>query len=147
MAELEYASPDAYSHYETGLGLLLEKLGRDHPRYAEALTYQQRLLENISQGLERARQQSEHFSLTHENVIANLADTYLNTVSTINPRIMVNGDPHLLQRPDVANRIRALLLAGIRSAVLWRQSGGGRLQLLFKRRAILNEAGSLLRMH
>ncbi len=40
--------PDSYSPYETGLRTLLAQLGRDHPRYAEALTYQQRLLENIA---------------------------------------------------------------------------------------------------
>jgi hypothetical protein len=49
MAEPEHASSDAYSSYEAGLRRLLEKLGPDHPRYSEALTYQQRLQENISQ--------------------------------------------------------------------------------------------------
>jgi hypothetical protein len=43
------AQPDAYSAYETGLRQLLGQLGREHPRYAEALTYQQRLSENIAQ--------------------------------------------------------------------------------------------------
>jgi high frequency lysogenization protein len=45
----------------------------------------------------------------------------------LSPRIMVNGDPAHLNNPENANRIRALLLAGIRAAMLWRQSGGGRL--------------------
>ncbi len=144
-----------------GLQLLLAQLGNQASekhvqltRYAIALLYLERklakqpaLLDKIADGLERARKQSEHFATTHANVIASLADTYLNTVSTLQPRIMVTGDTTLLQQPDNANRIRALLLAGIRSAVLWKQNGGGRWQLLFKRRAMIAAAEQLLKMH
>lgn len=38
-----------YTSYETGLHNLLVRLGAAHPRYVEALTYQQRLSENIAQ--------------------------------------------------------------------------------------------------
>jgi len=40
---------DVFTQYETGLTRLLERLGKGHPRYAEALTLQSRLLENIAQ--------------------------------------------------------------------------------------------------
>jgi hypothetical protein len=40
---------DAFTLYETGMNRLLERLGSDHPRYAEALTLQSRLLDNIAQ--------------------------------------------------------------------------------------------------
>jgi len=40
---------DAFAAYETGLSLLLERLGHDHPRHAEALILQAHLLENIAQ--------------------------------------------------------------------------------------------------
>ncbi len=40
---------DPYSAYEIGLRQLLAQLGQDHPRYAEALVYQQRLSENIAE--------------------------------------------------------------------------------------------------
>lgn len=46
---------DAFTSYETGLTELLERLGKDHPRYTEVLTLQSRLLENVSQ----ARQYSD----------------------------------------------------------------------------------------
>ncbi len=36
-----------FREYESGLGRLLESLGRNHPRYTEALTLQARLLENL----------------------------------------------------------------------------------------------------
>jgi hypothetical protein len=40
---------DIYAHYTAGLETLLQKLGSGHPRYQEALTWQQRLTENIHQ--------------------------------------------------------------------------------------------------
>jgi hypothetical protein len=39
--------PDRYVPYEVGLRLLLNGMGRDHDRFTEALTYEQRLTENI----------------------------------------------------------------------------------------------------
>jgi high frequency lysogenization protein len=40
--------------------------------------------------------------------------------------------------------VRTLLLAGLRSAVLWRQLGGGRFDLMFGRKKIMREAEALL---
>lgn len=109
------------------------------------LIKRQDMLKTISQGIEKAREQSRHFSPTHENVIANLADIYVNTISTLPPRIIVNGEHGYLSTPENANKVRALLLAAIRSAVLWRQCGGKRLQLLLNRKKILQEIETLLR--
>ena len=94
--------------------------------------------------IKMAQKQSEHFGVSHENVIANLADTYHTTISTISPRIMVNGDQSFLSAPDTINKIRALLLAGIRSAMLWKQCGGSRWRFIFFRRKIQKEAEFLL---
>lgn len=47
--EQERPVTDIFSSYECGLEELLERLGKDHPRHAEALTLQSRLLENIAQ--------------------------------------------------------------------------------------------------
>lgn len=93
----------------------------------------------VGEGIENARRQTEHFSMTHTNVLANLAGLYSDTLSTLNPRIMVNGDQAHIANSDNVNRIRSLLLAAIRSAVLWRQKGGSRLQLVFSRKRYLNE--------
>jgi high frequency lysogenization protein len=62
----------------------------------------------------------------------------------LTPRIMVRGEPRLLADPSIASQIRALLLAGLRATVLWRQCGGTRLQLLWSRRPILEQARLLL---
>ena len=68
-------------------------------------------------------------------LVTRLASLYQRTISTLQPRVMVQGDQGYLSRTDLADQIRALLLGGIRSAVLWRQMGGGRLRLLFFRGA------------
>ncbi|MFP4436025.1 MAG: effector-associated domain EAD1-containing protein, partial [Chloroflexaceae bacterium] len=39
---------DIYARYEAGVSELLRRMEQAHPRYGEALTYQQRLLENIA---------------------------------------------------------------------------------------------------
>ncbi len=142
-----------------GLIVLTEQLGeQQHKRDMEITKYvisvmhlekklskRPDMLKTIGQGIDKAREQAGHFSMTHENVIANLADLYVNTISTLQPRIIVNGEHGYLTDPDNANKIRALLLAAIRSAVLWRQCGGNRLQLLLNRKKIIQMAGSLLR--
>ena len=94
--------------------------------------------------MQRARRQTEHFHVTHENVIANLADIYSETISQIPPKIMVSGESHYLSNTDQANKIRALLLAGMRSAVLWAQLGGSRWQILLRRRRFSQEARRIL---
>lgn len=102
------------------------------------------MVERLRIGIEKAAAQAEVYSPTHANVLASLADTYSNTLSTLAPRIMVNGEHVHLNNPDNANRIRALLLAGIRAAVLWNQAGGSRLQLVFGRNKLVAEAERLL---
>ncbi|GAB4357628.1 MAG: high frequency lysogenization protein HflD [Gammaproteobacteria bacterium] len=102
------------------------------------------LLAKIREGVEQAKRQALHFDTAHPNVLATLADTYLNTVSTLKPRILVNGEHIHLSNQDNANRIRTLLLAGIRALILWRQCGGKRGQLIFQQRALRRETARLL---
>lgn len=108
------------------------------------LASQPAMLQKIGNDLENAGHQIRHFGLTHENVIARLADIYSHTISTLTPRIMVSGENSQLQVQDNANKVRALLLAGIRAAVLWRQCGGNRWQLFFQRKKYLKQAKNLL---
>lgn len=73
-----------------------------------------------------------------------IAALYGKTISTITPRIVVNGRPQYLQVPRTVNWIRTLLFAGLRSAVLWRQMGGGRFSLMFGRKKMLEQAQTIL---
>lgn len=143
---------------ECGLRTLSRQLGDDKSQrdpeltgYAVRLLFLERklsrdarLMDVVRSGIDAASQQARHFPLTHENVLARLAEIYSSTVSTIQPRIMVQGQPEHLANPANANRIRALLLAGIRAAVLWRQLGGSRLRLLLSRRRLVDCAQAML---
>ena len=103
------------------------------------------LLETIGNRLPQIQSQADHFGLVHENVIASSGALYQDTLSTLRQRIQVHGDMRHLQQPNNASRIRALLLAGIRAARLWRQLGGHRWQLVFSRRKLLKELYPMLR--
>nr|WP_255210858.1 DUF489 family protein [Methylogaea oryzae] len=83
-------------------------------------------------------------SILDDSVVAELAGLYQQTISTLLPKVMVGGEPGYLRQTRNTDHIRALLLAGIRSAVLWRQSGGNRWKLFFQRRRVLDTAVSLL---
>ena len=119
----------------------------DIARYVVSMLFLERrlmnnskMLETLSSGIELATRQSEHFSSAHENVISNIADLYSRTISELGPRIMVNGEEHHLTNTTISNKIRAVLLSGIRSAVLWQQLGGRRWHILFNRRRYMAEA-------
>lgn len=150
---------------KTGLEVLLYQLGAgrltpegkpknlEATRYAVNLLYLERKLTNDSttfrsvlQGIETAQQQLEFFPLTHANMIARLAELYTQTISKIGPRIIIKGDQQHLSHPDNAAKIRVLLLAGIRAALLWRQAGGDRWKLLFSRSKLQAEAQQLLKL-
>ncbi len=98
------------------------------------------MLQALGEGLKAAERQVEYFNLAHESVIARLAEVYQDTISRLGPRIIVQGEQTHLSNPNVAARIRATLLAGIRAAVLWRQAGGSRWKLLFGRNRLIQEA-------
>ncbi len=102
------------------------------------------VLDEVAAGISKAQLQSEHFSMLHTNVLASLAGLYSDTLSNLKPRIMINGEQMHLTHPDNANKIRSALLAAVRAAVLWRQSGGSRLQLLFSRKRYLTESKRLI---
>ena len=115
------------TRYALGIMHLERKLAKDGA-----------MLKKISTGIERAKEQSAMFGPTHENVIASLANLYVETISTLSPRIIVSGEQGHIGNAQNADKIRTLLLAAIRAAVLWRQCGGRRWHLLFKRREVMS---------
>jgi high frequency lysogenization protein len=104
----------------------------------------------IRRGIEATREQMKFFEAAengetlHPRLVEKLAELYTQTISTLTPRIMVNGEHGHLSNPLIAARVRAALFAGIRSAFLWHQLGGSRWQLLFTRKKIAGEAASIL---
>jgi len=82
---------------------------------------QPQVLERIRVGIENTEKLRNHFDTLDEEVISSLAKIYTDNISTLSPRIVVHGNREYLEDTNKANAIRACLLAGIRSAVLWRQ--------------------------
>ncbi len=123
----------------------------EQARYAASLVFLEKqlsnrpeMLEKIRLGIEKSQFQSESFGIMHENILANLGDLYHSTISTLHPRIMVNGEEIYLAQPKIVNTIRALLLAGIRATLLWRQCGGARWKFLLFRKKLQDEIKFLL---
>ncbi len=77
-------------------------------------------------------------------VLAQLADAYHAHVSTMRFRIRVQGNPEILKKPEKVQLIRSLLLAGLRSAILWQQLGGNQWRLITQRKAMVETAQSLI---
>ena len=98
-----------------------------------------RHLETISRiGPDLAQQEREDLQAHDISVL------YSNTISKLSPRIVVNGRPQYLKNERTVDWVRTLLLAGLRSAILWNQLGGGRFELMFGRKNLIREAESLL---
>jgi high frequency lysogenization protein len=140
--------------FELLVGILTsikKESSKNSVRYVLGMMYLQKKLRRhkdilavIGSRLQQVKNQADHFEPTHENVIANLADLYTDTISKFRYRIHVKGDPTYLQQQRIASQIRTLLFAGIRAAILWHQIGGRRWQILAYRNDILAHAQRLL---
>jgi high frequency lysogenization protein len=121
--------------YAVGL-LQIEKKFRRNRKFLEAVG---RGLEDISlEGAELEQHEREDLQ-AHE-----ISRLYTDTVSKLTPRIVVSGRPQYLKNERTVDWVRTLLMAGLRSATLWTQLGGGRFELMFGRKKIIREAESLL---
>ena len=92
------------------------------------------VVDQVQTGLRGLSAPVERLGSAHPDVVAGLGSLYADTVSTLRPRVMVQGNPHYLGQAGVVAEIRALLLAALRSAVLWRQTGGSLWDFVFRRR-------------
>ncbi len=151
------------SNLKTGFSSMLYQLGTSQispdgkPKDMEATRYALGLLhlekkldknpeafQNVLKGIKETQKKLEFFNITHENITASLAEIYASTISEIGPKIMVKGEQSHLANPKNAAKIRALLLAGIRAALLWRQAGGNRWKLLLERGKLQKQADAFL---
>lgn len=89
-------------------------------------------------------QHSADLSELGDDLFAELAAIYHDLISTMSPRIMVNGEQRFLGNPNIVNRIRSILLGGVRAAFLWGQLGGRRRHLVLMRKTHLRIAREIL---
>jgi high frequency lysogenization protein len=98
----------------------------------------------VRTGVAGTARSADHLGQAHDTVYERLGELYAQTFSTLQPRVMVQGNGLYLSQPRIVTRIRALLLAAIRAGVLWRQCGGNQWQLVWRRRRIADAARTLL---
>ncbi|MGH8055305.1 MAG: high frequency lysogenization protein HflD [Stenotrophomonas sp.] len=150
-----YGSP---TQVEAGLRLLRDYFrnqGKDDllPRLALSVMQLERrfvredaTVDKVTAGIERAAKRAQELGdSSHPDVLSALGSLYADTISQLKPKIMVQGNPHYLGQAAVVSEIRALLLAAVRSAVLWRQLGGSYMDFLFSRKKMLEAIESRLR--
>lgn len=136
------------NHLRQGLDTLSAVIGKQQAnpvvlRYgfsllllSQKLRKNPQMMDTLGTRLTRVQGQASHFGDTHENVVASLGEIYQDTISTFRYRIVVQGEPSLLQQRMMPERVRAALLAGVRFALLWHQQGGRRWKLIFQRGAM-----------
>ena len=105
-------------------------------------------IEIIQQSQQKILRQLSFFdnNYLHPSIIANLAQTYVDTAGQINPRIMVRGNAEAFKDTHHTNRIRASLFTGLQMAHLWRQHGGSSWGMIFGKRKLLQDIHKLARL-
>lgn len=104
------------------------------------LARKKKAFNELGKRIEQIQRQSLHYGLTESNMLANIANVYIDVLSPLGTRIQVAGAPENLKQEHIQNKVRSTLLAGVRSAVLWRQTGGKRRHIILHRRTILKTA-------
>ncbi|PLW66866.1 high frequency lysogenization protein HflD [Pseudohalioglobus lutimaris] len=125
---------------------------RDMVRYVFNLLYLERkfaaseeMMAVVHSRLQHASFKAEHFAGHVNDVCHSVSGIYQDTLSKLRFRIKVSGSAQHLQDRQNADIIRAVLLAGLRSAFLWRQLGGRRWKLILQRKHLLQTAQNLSR--
>ncbi|WP_226468318.1 high frequency lysogenization protein HflD [Luteimonas panaciterrae] len=158
---IDAESPEAvYGNVEAlrpGLRLLREYFRNENkdealPRLALAVLQIERrfvrdgaMAAHVHEGILATAPLAERLGSTHPEVLTALGQLYADTISHLRPKVMVQGNPHYLGQNDIVSEIRAVLLAAVRSAVLWRQMGGSLLDFLWSRRQMLAAIDASLR--
>jgi high frequency lysogenization protein len=125
---------------DTGLTRLLINI----MRLERVLAGHSDILNALREGIEAIGRDATPDDADFSAATPRLAQLYANTLSTLRPRILVEGTPRFIADPANVDRIRALLLAAIRSTVLWRQLGGSNWRLFFRHRQYAMMARGLL---
>ncbi|MCP4488678.1 MAG: high frequency lysogenization protein HflD [Gammaproteobacteria bacterium] len=102
------------------------------------------LAAKLQNGLQQIQQQTTDFEMRRSSLLNKIDGLYQSTISNLQPRIIVRGEQSHLRNGDNAAKIRTLLLAGIRSGVLWHQLGGSKWKLVFSRKKYIESAKNLL---
>lgn len=145
--EAVFGSLESLSYGLDALDELFSQPGNDSiqsmARYISGILYLERklatqpeVLDIIRSRLDHVAFKAQHFTDDPNSLLSSIAGLYQDTISKFRFRIHVTGNPAHLRDDTNAERIRTLLLCGIRSAILWRQVGGRRWRLLLQKSAM-----------
>jgi high frequency lysogenization protein len=111
------------------------------------LSKSDKLLNTLRSRLEQTQKQLPHFDndISAQGMINNFAGAYIDTIGTLRFRLQIKGNQQKLQTAGIPEQVRAVLLAGIRAAWLWKRLGGRRWHLLLTRGQILEELRVLIK--
>lgn len=142
-----------------GLKVLLAQIGATRNKDVEITRYMvgvlalarrfernDKALAELGQRVTQLQRQQQQFQFEQDTIITGMAGAYSDFISPLGRPLQIHGKPALLQQKNVQNQIRALLLAAIRSAILWRQVGGKRRHFIFSRRRMVSTALELIRI-
>ncbi|MGX5174185.1 high frequency lysogenization protein HflD [Aliikangiella sp. IMCC44653] len=147
----------------TGLRLLLAQLDPQHkdkdPEFVNLMINViaiQKKLENNPQLMSKLADGVQSLSNQHsqlefylddeqfEKLLTESSQVYQDTLSKLNTRIQVRGEPRYLKEKLNQTKVRAALLCAVRACFLWRQCGGSRWHFLFKKKDLLKGFRALL---
>lgn len=103
-------------------------------------------MNELADRVSHVQRQLTHLEFENSQIVSSLASIYSDIVSPLTNKIQIAGNSQFLSIESNQKKVRALLLAGVRAAVLWRQLGGKRRQIFFKRNSIVIAGKSALRM-
>ena len=129
-----------------------EKHAVERTRYAINLMYlaskfavNQEAVASLGNQIERLKNSYASIEESFDDVTQELGGLYREHISPLGPKVIIQGDPVYLKTGQNASKIRALLLAGIRSIVLWKQANGNRMTLLLGRKSLMDNIINLER--
>jgi len=140
----------------TGLELLKKELSGENNNkeiknyYHSLINLSNKLKENIviankiEKELLSFKNHLSNENLNLDQITIKLSEIYTDTLSKIEPRIIVNGDNTYLKDIAFSSKIRTALFTGLRSVFLWKQFGGSKLKNFFYRSKIIDEINKII---
>lgn len=122
----------------------LPKLALSVLQLERRFTAEPQVVAKVQAGIQGCAVAAARDGSSNPDVLAAMGALYSDTLSSLRPRILVQGNPHYLAQPAVVAEVRAVLLAAVRSATLWRQMGGSMLDFFLRRKQMAAAVEALL---
>ena len=131
---LKLQSPTPHYAYIVKYAFQLLRLGNTMNR-------DRKMVDNIAPTIRSIQSKTTQLETIPFALVEKLAEVYYQNFSQLSSfqRIRIMGHKEHLGDAKNVSRIRALLLAGVRAAVLWKNVGGNQLILVFRKKMLARE--------